>query len=69
MKLVKKAFGACTLWLTLIEEGRDNSRFIFWIDFELGQFSEGLKYKTNRKEGIFGFSVQMKSFRLAQNVW
>ena len=52
------------LWLTLIEEGHDSSNFIFWMDFELGQFSEVLKHKTYRKKVIFGFSAQKKSFIL-----
>ena len=25
------------LWLTLIEEGHGDSKFIFWMDFELGE--------------------------------
>ena len=63
-------FSLCNaLWLTLIEEGHGDSKFMFWMDFELGQFSEGLKHKTNRKKIIFGFSAQKKkSFRLALNL-
>ena len=34
------------LWLTLIEEGNDISKFIFGMDFDLWQFLEGLKHKT-----------------------
>ena len=36
--------GHSALWLILIEEGHDNSKFIFWMDFELRQFSKGLKH-------------------------
>ena len=38
-------------------EEYDDSKLIFWIDYELKQFSEGLQHQTNRKEIIFGFFV------------
>ena len=38
------------------------------MDFKLGQFSEGLKHKTNRKKRIFGFSAQKKKFQVALNL-
>ena len=39
-------------------EEYDNSKLIFWMDFELKQFSEGLQHQINREEIIFGFSVE-----------
>ena len=59
-------FSCNALWLTLIEEGHGDSKFIFWMDFELGQFSEGLKHKINRKKMIFEFSIQKNFFRLSR---
>ena len=38
------------------------SKIHIWMDFELGQFSEGLKHQTNRNNRILGFSFQRKKF-------
>ena len=41
------------LWLTLMGEGYVNSKIMLWMDFEFGQFSQGLKHKTNREKKDF----------------
>ena len=39
------------------------------LDFQLGAFSENLKHLMTWRKGIFGFSLQKKSFSLGENVW
>ena len=39
------------------------------LDFELGAFSENLRHIMTWRKGIFGLSLQKKSFSLEENVW